>query len=847
MAGGLDAKTVELPPSSGGVSTATVLTGEDHVIIVAYHLPLQISRMPDGGYDIEWDDERGIDRTGMGLPMKCTYIGCVQLEVEDLAEQEKLEKLLHDHYDSIAIFLDPDLKNKYYHGFCRLYLAPIMHNQMHVVEDVDPFQPDQWRAYCTVNQLFANKVLELSSGHEMIWVHDYHLMLTPSCIVRKLHLCKIGFFMHAPFPASDVWRTVAVRLELLRSMLNVDLVGFLMFEYTRNFLTCCKRMLSLEYQFQKGGFLGVEYEGRQVMLQVCTFGISPKKLQARLDAPGFGETAGQGLLCADECNRLWDVLGGGSVVIGGLDYLDRLKGVAPKLLAWEALLSDYPHYRKGHVLVQVCVGARNRIHIKTAPAVEAELRRIVERINGRFPDTVHFEVRSRMTSSDRLRLWCASKILFVTALREAINVCPLEFVLARHLKGLPAGTLILSEFTGFARVLNGCLRINPNSLTELVETLDQALTMGVEERDARAAKDLAHIQRCTNEAFAQTFLTELKSTLTKKQEDFVCVGFGHARFRLVGMGAGFKPLDTSEAVEAFQKAGRRVMLLDWGGTLAPAEKSSYENRDAALPENVLAALGTLCADPSCHVMIMSGLDKDKVLNAFGGVPNISLAVEHGFNFRVGDGEWQQLVDEVDDNWRSVARSVMNVYATRTHGAFVQTKGSSMLFNFGESDPEYGAMQSKELQTTLQHVLAGLPVVVRTGKGYVEACHQDINKGAMAARMIDILEHDGYSCEFVLCAGDDSTDELMFTALHEKIGKRNPRLFTITVGRKPSEASRYLEDHREVVDLLELLGSVGFRAPGTQLGSGGGFSMRNNGGSCGSLCARASFNNLAELA
>ena len=88
MAGGLDAKTVELPPSSGGVSTATVLTGEDHVIIVAYHLPLQISRMPDGGYDIEWDDERGIDRTGMGLPMKCTYIGCVQLEVEDLAEQE---------------------------------------------------------------------------------------------------------------------------------------------------------------------------------------------------------------------------------------------------------------------------------------------------------------------------------------------------------------------------------------------------------------------------------------------------------------------------------------------------------------------------------------------------------------------------------------------------------------------------------------------------------------------------------------------------------------------------------------------------------------------------------------
>ena len=339
-------------------------------------------------------------------------------------------------------------------------------------------------------------------------------------------------------------------------------------------------------------------------------------MQERLDAPGFGVSAILAPGVADEGSSLWDVLtaqqAAGTIVLAGLDYLDRLKGVAPKLLAWEALLTDYPHYRKGHILVQVCVGARNRIHIKTAPAVEGELRGIVDRINSKFPGTVHFEVRSGMSSSDRLRLWCASQMLFVTALREAINVCPLEFVLARHLNGKPSGTLILSEFTGFARVLNGCLRINPNAQVELVETLDQALTMRAEERDLRAAKDLAHIQRCTNEAFAQTFLTELKSTQTKRQEDFMCVGFGHARFRLVGMGAGFKPLDTSEAVEAFQKGKKRLLLLDWGGTLAPAEKTSYETRDNALPEKVLSALAALCNDPSCHVMIMSGLDKDKV-------------------------------------------------------------------------------------------------------------------------------------------------------------------------------------------------------------------------------------------
>jgi len=448
---------------------------------------------------------------------------------------------------------------------------------------------------------------------------------------------------------------------------------------------------------------------------------------------------------------------------------------------------------------------------------------------------------------ERLRLWCSTQILFITALREAINVYPLEYVLARHLRGVGAGTLILSEFTGFARVLNGCLRINPNSLTELVETLDMALTLRPEERDARAAKDLAQILRCTNEEFASRFLSELKSTKTKKQEDFVCVGFGHSKFRLVGMGSGFKPLDTSEAVEAFQRAGRRVLLLDWGGTLAPATTGFYDDRDAAgyaLPQNVLDALGTLCAHSSCHVMIMSGLTKDKVLNAFGSVPNLSLAVEHGFNFRVRAGEWQQLVRNDDDEWRSVARSIMNVYAMRTHGAYVQTKGSSMLFNFGESDPEFGAMAAREVQTSLQSVLADFPVVVRTGRGYVEACHKDINKGAMAARLIDMLQSDGQAVDFVLCAGDDSTDELMFTALKDKMGPTNPSLFNVTVGRKPSEASRYLDEYREVVELIELLSSIGFRTPGAALSSGSGMRRAKPAGMGG---INASFTDLASLA
>jgi len=123
----------------------------------------------------------------------------------------------------------------------------------------------------------------------------------------------------------------------------------------------------------------------------------------------------------------------------------------------------------------------------------------------------------------------------------------------------------------------------------------------------------------------------------------------------------------------------------------------------------------------------------------------------------------------------------------------------------------------------------------------------VNKGAMAARVVDILQADGRPVDFVLCVSDDSTDELMFTALHQKLGKANPSVFTVTVGRKPSEASRYMDDHGEVVQLLELLCSVGFRAPGTTLGSGGGMRPKGGMGKKMGASMSASYTNLADLA
>jgi len=789
------------------------LTGCDSLILVSYRLPVRIKREEGGKYSAKWDDENCLHKNGMSLACRCLYVGCIDVEIRSQQEQEVVEKMLFAEYDSVVLFLDPALQATFYRGFCRRYLTPIMHNQMQVARSSDPFIREEWEAYTKVNQLFANKVFGYYKEGDLVWLYDYHMMLVPSFLLQKRCTARIGFFLHSPFPSSDLWRTVPVRKELLKGLLNCDLIGFLLFEYTRNFLACCKRMLGLDYQFQKDGSLGVEYEGRHVAFQVSSFGISPSKIAARLD--GMGEGTVLMTVANSELGELKQVLSNGKTLIIGLDYLDKLKGVANKLLAWEAFLNLYPRYHEQHMLVQVCISTWNHIAIPDAENVQTELEGIVGRINKHFPGAVHFESRSLVSAGARLQLWSGAEVFLCTALREAINVWPLEFTLTRHLCKLPPGVLILSEFTGFARILTGRLRVNPFSQDEVAATLYQALCMHQSERAARERKAVDYIQRSTMEVFAHRFVVDLKAMSTKCAEDFVSVGFGLGAFKMVGMGSGFQKLDTGKTLNKFQRSSRRALLLDWGGTLTAAGTGVYDHRDTAdtlVSEQVLTVLRKLCAEPNTHVMILSGLSKNKVLGAFDSVPNLCLAVEHGFNFRIKDGPWQELMPGVDTSWKAVAQSMMSGYAARTHGAYVMSKGSSITWNYQEADPEFGAMQAKEVQLMLETVLEALPVVVLSGKGFVEAGLRDVNKGTVATRLIDLCVDEGKPFDFIWSVGDDSSDELMFASLKSKLGNEAPQLITTTVGRKPSEASTYLDDHNEVVAFLELLCDEGYNPP-----------------------------------
>mmetsp|Transcript_8817 Transcript_8817/g.20589 ORF Transcript_8817/g.20589 Transcript_8817/m.20589 type:complete len:1206 (+) Transcript_8817:157-3774(+) len=833
----------------------TKLDKLDNLVVVSMILPVRISRV-DAGKDLDPEDDQGraegdyeweieflaesligrqqlshvIDDVG-----SVHWVGCPAWSSISAAESASLSDAL-EAVGCTALILPLEQRAPHF-AFCRKVLWPLLHNQsLHSAGRLDePFSDEEWRAYCNVNKKMTDKVLEIAEPDSMVWVHDYHLLLLPSFLIRKLPVANVGLSLHTPFPSSDVFRALSVRDELLRAMLNADLVHFHLFEYARNFLACCKRMLGLEHEFVPGGFLAVRDQKRVVYVQASHVGIEPDSL-----APHLRPVDAAGLPPGLEGHaELHAALDSGKALIGGIDECERLRGITLKLLAFEQLLESSEEWRGKVCLLQLLVGARNFLPASAADSagVRAELRAIASRVNSAYPLSVVLVEVPTVSVAQRMAVWASVRVAVFSAVREGVNAHPLEYVYARSGEG--AGVVVLSETCSCAHVLNGALRVNVWSSDELMGAMLRALTMAPAERIARQQRDLIFVLANTTSSWAERFFVDLKAVgrrAHKEDEPAMALGFGLASFRCVGMG-GMRTLEVSDVLAAYRKTVRRAIFVDWGGTLVPNDDNpgtpslaSEEYARRPLPAATHHCLEQLCHDPRNFVMVVSGLARAQMEHVFGALPAISLAAEYGLLYRVGStpgahyrgaGHWQQVVESFNDDWKDLAAAIVETYAMRTNGSYVQRKGSSVVWRFEDADLEFGAQQAKEMREHLDNLLQGYPVEVQVGKGYVEIKPAGVDKGAIVSHMLNHLAAASGGVDFVLCVGDDSADEKMFETLNARYGlassssasspKRQhgalhaqTHVFCATVGRKPSAAQYYVNDHEEVIELLQSL-------------------------------------------
>lgn len=746
-------------------------------------------------------------------PVRVMFIGWPGIHITDYAEQQEVRRLLLDR-DCIPVFPSPD-EFELYTEFCNTFLWPACNNVVRAFQGDNPmpFDKEQWAAYQVVNQRYADVVVSnVREASDIVWVHDFHLFLVPMHITRKLRKANIGFFLHTPFPSSEIFRCLPVREELLKGMLCADLVGFNFWEYARHFLTCCRRILGLEFEFKRGGFVGIDYCSREVRVRV-----GHKCLQFDFTMDQLRQPA-----VVRESEALSKKYGERFVFLG-IDRLDRLSGLRLKLLAYRLFLSRNPLMRHRVVLVQY-------IYLGTTQSepererIAADLQLLVSSIQEEFGLEVIELYIGEIDHPMKFSALRVADCLVDTSLKDGLNVIPFEYcaarlslsqslggeessasanslpaVAAKYESNLstgtgsrsPAGVMIISEFTGCSRVLVGAIKTNPWNTERVVECLTHAFNMSTSEKRRHFAPDVNYVASHSLVKWASDFVQDTREARKKDEMVYVAFGFG-ANTRLLGVDQNFGKLDSLDVVRSYQRANLRLFLLDNEGTLAPDLRYNREHgasvtgafsigdseqlRAQGSPPSatVLRLLNLLCQDPKNVVVITSGRQRGLLESWFGSVKDIGYAAEHGFTYKVPaltGNDWKMMLppgceSSVDMTWTSIAFQLMDLYRKRVQNTYIHFKGSAMVWQYREADPEVGAWQARELAAALEETLSSHHVVVSSGKGYVEVRIRGVNKGVCATTILQELETAKGRPDFVLCIGDDRSDELMFEAVNE---------------------------------------------------------------------------------
>ncbi|MGH7990649.1 MAG: bifunctional alpha,alpha-trehalose-phosphate synthase (UDP-forming)/trehalose-phosphatase, partial [Limisphaerales bacterium] len=471
-------------------------------------------------------------------------------------------------FKSSPVFLPEESMDRFYLGFCNKTIWPLFH----YFPTLTYYEEENWQEYRHVNQVFGEAVVAALRPDDVLWIHDYHLMLLPKLVREKFPEMPIGFFLHIPFPSFEIFRMLPRpwREEILEGLLGSSLIGFHTHDYVRDFLTSVLRTSGYEHQL---GSLTL----RDRVVEVDTFpmGVEFDRFE---QAAKSRETELQVEELRQKCV--------GQKVIFSVDRLDYTKGLINRLRGYELFLKNNPQWH-GKVVFIISV-APSRIGVDSYQAMKLELEQTVGRIVGDFGN-VHwtplvYQFRN-LTFDEIVPLYRLCDVALITPLRDGMNLVAKEFIASRPDQ---TGVLILSEMAGAAKEMGEAIIINPFHREDFARALELALTMPVEEQIRRNQHLQERLRRYNVVRWADDFVQALLST--QKTEA--------ARQARLLTGKAYTGM-----VQQYRSAARRALLLDYDGTLVPfSQEPKLARPDAELIET-LTALGS---DPANEVTIISG-------------------------------------------------------------------------------------------------------------------------------------------------------------------------------------------------------------------------------------------------
>ncbi len=667
---------------------------------------------------------------------------------------------ISDRIEVVPLTIAPELYDPYYNRFCNGVLWPLLHYENHSVS----WDFEAWQKYQEVNRLVATTLLKLTNtGDDLVWVHDFHLMLVAKQLRLKRQRQGVGFFLHVPFPSYEIFRQLPFRSTILHALLAYDLLGFHDYSYLMHFTQTVHYVLGINTSFNR-----IYHKGRSVNLGVYPVSIPTLTINKAARSKRVKE------ICAGYRHRFRT-----KKIILGVDRLDYIKGIDLKLDIFHTFLQRYPDYRGKASLMQVVVPSR--IDVPAYQQLKENIEGRVGYINGYWGKADYvpiYYIYNSVHFHELLALCQLSDCLLITSKRDGMNLVALEYVAAQT--ATHPGQVLLSEFAGAVSIMPNAIALNPWNIEKSATQLHQALREDPALIAARNAQMLDYLMNYTGSEWASSFMSDLLRNARQGAKLVENLSF---------------PLRKSnplwEKLKKIKKMGRSFLFVDFDGTLVPIQARPEQ---AALSDGTLQTLAALQAQ-NYAVVIVSGRERQFLWQQFGAQP-FTLAAEHGAEYYDHRQQrWHSLVTSPQDSWFPLALQMMEYYRQRVPSSFIEKKAYSLCWHYRNSPDLYASYQARKLTEELESGLANFPAIVGNGKKIVEAKAIEASKGAFASWFIKNRLSD--SAVPIVALGDDQTDEELFIALR-------PGDITVKVGTEETKAAWRLQEQRDVHAFLQLL-------------------------------------------
>jgi trehalose 6-phosphate synthase/phosphatase len=675
------------------------------------------------------------------------WIGSVDANEEDWKTANDLG-LLESEYSIEPVFIDKETYDDYYNGFSNSTLWPLFHYFPSLIV----YKKEYFEAYKRINEAFADSLNQIYQPGDIIWIHDYQLMALPGLFRQYQQEATIGFFLHIPFPSYELFRLLPSewRQYILKGLLGADLIGFHTHDYVQYFIQSVKMVLRVDTQYNS-----IYYRDRFIKVDLFPIGIDYQKFHNAISDEAVE------IICSKLKEKFHN-----QKIIFSVDRLDYTKGLDYRLKSFEEFLVRFPGWREKVVFILNVVPSRNMIpaYIERKRMIEEQ----VSTINGRYStlDWQPLIYRFNHLSFEELcALYQMADVALITPLRDGMNLVAKEYTASC----IDKGVLILSELTGAASELSEAILVNPTDSEEVANAINIALTMPLPEQRNR----LSYMQKRLAEYDVMKWINEFLDQLVfvKGEQEKLKVDV----------------LDNAtidKMIDEFSYASKRCILLDYDGTLSPYQKLPT----LAVPSSeLLDLLEHLSKDDNNEIVVISGRDTETLEKWLGYLP-LNLVSEHGACLRFKNEDWQMQATSSSE-WKEEIRPLLQLFVTRCAGSFIEEKKNTIAWHYRNTNPDLGFIRSRELFNNLQQLITNTPLQVVDGNKVIEVRMIGVDKGSTALNIIGRLNPD-----FILCIGDDTTDEDMFRVLRDKA-------YTIKVGSGNTNAQYKLLQQQDVLPLL----------------------------------------------